>query len=73
MSRLPRVFAPTTRRKSRYRSASEISSSRAIPTIVSGFGLPDDDIHAPNESYRLESLELGSRTARELLVSLADL
>ena len=48
-------------------------AARAIPTIVSGFGLPDDDIHAPNESYRLESLELGSRTARELLISLADL
>jgi acetylornithine deacetylase/succinyl-diaminopimelate desuccinylase-like protein len=48
-------------------------AARAIPTIVSGFGLPDDDIHAPNESYRLESLELGSRTARELLIALADL
>jgi acetylornithine deacetylase/succinyl-diaminopimelate desuccinylase-like protein len=48
-------------------------AARAIPTIVSGFGLPDDDIHAPNESYRLESLELGSRTARELLTALADL
>ena len=48
-------------------------AAHAIPTIVSGFGLPDDDIHAPNESYRLESLELGSRTARELLISLADL
>ena len=56
------------------RSRSSPSSRRAaIPTIVSGFGLPDDDIHAPNESYRLESLELGSRTARELLISLADL
>ena len=44
-----------------------------IPTIVSGFGLPEDDIHAPNESYRLESLELGERTARELLTGLAAL
>ena len=42
-------------------------AARGIPTIVSGFALPDDDIHAPNESYRLESLELGERTARELL------
>ena len=25
-------------------------AARGIPTIVSGFGLPDDDIHAPNES-----------------------
>jgi acetylornithine deacetylase/succinyl-diaminopimelate desuccinylase-like protein len=48
-------------------------AARAIPTVVSGFALPDDDIHAPNESYRLESLELGARTARELLIALADL
>ena len=48
-------------------------AAREIPTIVSGFGLPDDDIHAPNESYRLESLALGERTARELLVSMAEL
>jgi acetylornithine deacetylase/succinyl-diaminopimelate desuccinylase-like protein len=48
-------------------------AAREIPTIVSGFGLPDDDIHAPNESYRLESLELGARTARELLTGLAAL
>ena len=56
------------------RSRSSPSSRRArSPPSSSGFGLPDDDIHAPNESYRLESLELGSRTARELLISLADL
>ena len=48
-------------------------AARNIPTVVSGFGLPDDDIHAPNESYRLESLELGARTARELLTSFAAL
>ena len=48
-------------------------AARDIPTIVSGFGLPDDDIHAPDESYRLESLELGERTARELLTGLAAL
>ena len=39
---------------------------RGIPTIVSGFSLPDDAIHAPNESYRLESLRLGERSAHEL-------
>jgi acetylornithine deacetylase/succinyl-diaminopimelate desuccinylase-like protein len=48
-------------------------AARRIPTVVSGFGLPEDDIHAPNESYRLESLELGSRAARELLTSFAAL
>ena len=33
----------------------------------------DDGIHGPDESYRLESLELGERTARELYAALADL
>jgi acetylornithine deacetylase/succinyl-diaminopimelate desuccinylase-like protein len=48
-------------------------AARKIPTIVSGFGLPDDAFHAPDESFRLESLELGERTARELLTALAEL
>jgi acetylornithine deacetylase/succinyl-diaminopimelate desuccinylase-like protein len=46
---------------------------KGIPTIVSGFALPDDDIHAPNESYRLESLRLGEAAARELYAALAEL
>jgi acetylornithine deacetylase/succinyl-diaminopimelate desuccinylase-like protein len=46
---------------------------RGIPTIVSGFTLPDDAFHAPNESYRVESLELGERAARELYSALASL
>jgi acetylornithine deacetylase/succinyl-diaminopimelate desuccinylase-like protein len=44
---------------------------RGIPTIVSGFTLPDDAFHAPNESYRVESLRLGERAAHELYSSLA--
>ncbi|MEJ7893480.1 MAG: M20/M25/M40 family metallo-hydrolase [Solirubrobacteraceae bacterium] len=48
-------------------------AARGIPTIVSGFALPDDDIHAPNESYRLASLELGEKAARELYAALAQL
>jgi acetylornithine deacetylase/succinyl-diaminopimelate desuccinylase-like protein len=46
---------------------------KGIPTIVGGFALPDDDIHAPNESYRLESLRLGEAAARELYAALAEL
>ena len=48
-------------------------AARGIPTIVSGFALPDDDIHAPNESFRLESLRLGEAAARELYAALAEL
>jgi acetylornithine deacetylase/succinyl-diaminopimelate desuccinylase-like protein len=46
---------------------------KGITTIVGGYGLPDDDIHAPNESYRVESLRLGEATARELYAALAKL
>jgi acetylornithine deacetylase/succinyl-diaminopimelate desuccinylase-like protein len=48
-------------------------AARGITTIVSGFALSDDDIHAPNESYRLESLRLGERTAHELFHAFARL
>jgi acetylornithine deacetylase/succinyl-diaminopimelate desuccinylase-like protein len=48
-------------------------AERGIQTIVSGFALPDDHIHAPNESYRLASLELNERTSYELLMALGEL
>jgi acetylornithine deacetylase/succinyl-diaminopimelate desuccinylase-like protein len=41
-------------------------AQRGIPAIVSGFGLPQDNLHAPDESFRLESIELGRRSARAL-------
>jgi acetylornithine deacetylase/succinyl-diaminopimelate desuccinylase-like protein len=48
-------------------------AERRIPTVITGFALPGDQIHAPNESYRLEGLELGRRAARELYAELAAL
>jgi acetylornithine deacetylase/succinyl-diaminopimelate desuccinylase-like protein len=50
-----------------------VLADRGITSIVSGFALPDDAYHAPNESYRLESLRLGEAAARELYVALAGL
>jgi acetylornithine deacetylase/succinyl-diaminopimelate desuccinylase-like protein len=47
--------------------------NHGVPTVVSGFGLPDDAFHAPNESYSLRSLELGAASARELYAALAAL
>jgi acetylornithine deacetylase/succinyl-diaminopimelate desuccinylase-like protein len=46
---------------------------RGIPTIVSGFALAEDRIHSPDESFRLESLQMGERSARELYAALAAL
>jgi acetylornithine deacetylase/succinyl-diaminopimelate desuccinylase-like protein len=50
-----------------------VLAEQEIPTIVSGFALGADAFHAPNESYRLESLRLGELTARELYRALAEL
>jgi acetylornithine deacetylase/succinyl-diaminopimelate desuccinylase-like protein len=50
-----------------------VLAEQEVPTIVSGFALGADAFHAPNESYRLESLRLGELAARELYSSLADL
>ena len=41
-------------------------ADRGIPAVVSGFGLPQDNFHAPDESFSLNGLELGRRSARAL-------
>jgi acetylornithine deacetylase/succinyl-diaminopimelate desuccinylase-like protein len=46
---------------------------RGIPAIVSGFGLPQDNFHSPDESFALASLDLGRRAARSLYEDLAAL
>ncbi len=48
-------------------------AERGIPTLVSGFALPQDNFHAPDESYALASLELGRRAARALYEDLSAL
>ncbi|HEX4108017.1 MAG TPA: M20/M25/M40 family metallo-hydrolase [Solirubrobacteraceae bacterium] len=48
-------------------------AARGLPTIVSGFSLPEDAFHAPDESYSLRSLELGEAASHELYAALATL
>jgi acetylornithine deacetylase/succinyl-diaminopimelate desuccinylase-like protein len=48
-------------------------AARDIPTLVSGFALPQDNFHAPDESYALASLDLGRRAARALYEDLSAL
>jgi acetylornithine deacetylase/succinyl-diaminopimelate desuccinylase-like protein len=46
---------------------------RGIPVILSGFGLPQDNFHAPDQSFAVASLDLGRRSARALYEELAAL
>jgi acetylornithine deacetylase/succinyl-diaminopimelate desuccinylase-like protein len=46
---------------------------KGIPTILSGFDLPEGNIHSPNERFRVEHIPLGVETAQELYRSLAAL
>ena len=46
-------------------------ADKGIPAIVTGFGLPDSNIHSPNERLRAEYVPLGIAAARELYRELA--
>jgi acetylornithine deacetylase/succinyl-diaminopimelate desuccinylase-like protein len=46
---------------------------KGVPTILTGFDLPEGNIHSPNERFRVEHITLGVATAKELYTSLAKL
>ena len=46
---------------------------KGIPTILTGFDLPEGNIHSPNERLRVEHIPLGVETAKELYRELAKL
>jgi acetylornithine deacetylase/succinyl-diaminopimelate desuccinylase-like protein len=48
-------------------------ADRGIPTIVTGFSLPDANIHSPNENLPVEHVALGIAAARALFTELAAL
>ena len=48
-------------------------AAKGIPTILTGFDLPEGNVHSPNERLLLEYLPLGIAAAREVLTSLAAL
>ncbi len=48
-------------------------AGRGIPTVLSGFALPDDGIHGPNEHLRAAHLEIGTRAAMAIIAAIADL
>jgi acetylornithine deacetylase/succinyl-diaminopimelate desuccinylase-like protein len=48
-------------------------AEKGIPTIITGFALPESNIHSPNERLLAEYFPLGLETARELYRSLGKL
>jgi acetylornithine deacetylase/succinyl-diaminopimelate desuccinylase-like protein len=45
----------------------EFARHLGIPTVLMGFGLPDDGLHSPNEKYRVANYYLGIRTLAHFL------
>jgi acetylornithine deacetylase/succinyl-diaminopimelate desuccinylase-like protein len=45
----------------------EFFTHLGIPTILMGFGLPDDGLHSPNEKYRISNYYLGIQTIAHFL------
>jgi acetylornithine deacetylase/succinyl-diaminopimelate desuccinylase-like protein len=43
-----------------------------LKTIMLGWGMPDENAHAPNEFLRIENINKGARVYAELLTRLAD-
>jgi acetylornithine deacetylase/succinyl-diaminopimelate desuccinylase-like protein len=48
-------------------------AQRGIPAVLTGFDVPEGNIHAPDERFRLDHLELGVGAAREVLRAYAGL
>ncbi|HEX7627247.1 MAG TPA: M20/M25/M40 family metallo-hydrolase [Gaiellaceae bacterium] len=48
-------------------------TDKGIQTVITGFGLPDSQIHSPNERLVAEYVPTGIRAARELFLAFAQL
>jgi acetylornithine deacetylase/succinyl-diaminopimelate desuccinylase-like protein len=48
-------------------------AARGTSVVLSGFGLPDDGLHSPDEHMRLENLALGVRGAEGILAALGSM
>jgi acetylornithine deacetylase/succinyl-diaminopimelate desuccinylase-like protein len=45
----------------------DFATHLGIPTILMGFGLPDDGLHSPNEKFKIDNYYLGIRTVARFL------
>ncbi|MEN3341212.1 MAG: hypothetical protein V7644_616 [Actinomycetota bacterium] len=48
-------------------------ADKGIPTILTGFGLPESNVHSPNERFLVRYFEQGIDTAAALYTALAEL
>jgi acetylornithine deacetylase/succinyl-diaminopimelate desuccinylase-like protein len=48
-------------------------ANKGISTVITGFGLPDSQIHSPNERLVAEYVAVGTAAARELFLAYRDL
>ena len=60
--RLEAIQEMARRRDSLRGGASSATSARPSASVMMGFGLPDDNLHAPNEKFNLMNFELGIRS-----------
>jgi len=50
----------------------DFANHLGIPTILMGFGLPDDGLHSPNEKYKIDNYYLGIMTIAHFFEQYAD-
>ena len=50
-----------------------LKSLLGVDSLLVGFGLPDDNLHGPNEKFGLDCLRHGTRSAAALYANLAGL
>jgi acetylornithine deacetylase/succinyl-diaminopimelate desuccinylase-like protein len=48
-------------------------ADRGIPTVLTGFGLPESNVHSPNERFLVRYFEQGVDTAAALYTKLGEL
>jgi acetylornithine deacetylase/succinyl-diaminopimelate desuccinylase-like protein len=48
-------------------------ADRGIPTVLTGFGLPESNVHSPNERFLVRYFEQGVTTAAELYTAFGEL
>ena len=48
-------------------------ADKAIPTVLTGFGLPESNVHSPNEKFLVRYFDQGVETAAALYTAFKEL